>query len=449
MALPPSKSYDGNGNMIEERAGGHGTSTVLAGSVYTVGDVSMTDTGFGLDRGTTTDTPTSATYARYFSWDEENRLVRSVDNNITVQYSYGADGQRAVKYSKRGESLYFDSMWSCQTDIPSMRQLKNIFVGQTRIATRLSLQDESSTGYEKVNTYYYHPDHLGSAQLVTDYEGDIYERIEYTPYGETWIERTSDGLDLIPFRFTGKELDSETGLYYYGARYLNPRSSMWLSADPALGDYIPVAPVSDEARKHNQNLAGMGGVFNLINLAVYHYAANNPVKYTDPNGRETAEQLRAERIKAGPAQSGGGACLYGTLLGAAQEYVGKNLTQKQMDTLKATLGKVGPDGKAAVDFSDFQVNKSAVVIIEALKLLTGKDYNVTIMASSVATDEFKGKAQYTVRVLPTGHKQLGDSKGKFLWESLSYLSGDSSPSIKKDDTNNLRYIFIEPKEGKE
>jgi len=214
-----------------------------------------------------------------------------VDNNITVQYSYGADGQRAVKYSRRGESLYFDSMWSCQTDIPSIRQLKNIFVGQTRIATRLSLQGESSTGYEKVNTYYYHPDHLGSAQLVTDYEGDIYERIEYTPYGETWIERTSDGLELIPFRFTGKELDSETGLYYYGARYLNPRSSMWLSADPALGDYIPVAPVSDEARKHNQNLAGMGGVFNLINLAVYHYAANNPVKYTDPDGRIIAHTM--------------------------------------------------------------------------------------------------------------------------------------------------------------
>jgi len=278
--------YDGNGNMIEERAGGHGTGTVLAGSVYTVGDVSMTDTGFGLDRSPTTGSTDSATYARYFSWDEENRLVRSVDNNIAVQYSYGADGQRAVKYSKRGESLYFDSMWASQTDVPSMRQLKNIFVGQTRIATRLSLQGESSTGYEKVNTYYYHPDHLGSAQLVTDYKGDIYERIEYTPYGETWIERTSDGLDLIPFRFTGKELDSETGLYYYGARYLNPKSSMWLSADPALGDYIPVAPVSDDARKHNQNLAGMGGVFNLINLAVYHYAANNPVKYTDPDGKE-------------------------------------------------------------------------------------------------------------------------------------------------------------------
>jgi len=53
-----------------------------------------------------------------------------------------------------------------------------------------------------------------------------------------------------------------------------------------MGEYIPQAPVNDEARKHNQNLPGMGGVFNTVNFHVYHYAGNNPVKYTDPDGRE-------------------------------------------------------------------------------------------------------------------------------------------------------------------
>jgi RHS repeat-associated protein len=92
--------------------------------------------------------------------------------------------------------------------------------------------------------------------------------------------------NLFQKKFTGKEPDQETGLYYYGARYLDPKTSRWLSGDPALGDYLPVAPLDDEAKKHNQNLPGMGGVFNVVNMHAYHYAGNNPVKYTDPDGKE-------------------------------------------------------------------------------------------------------------------------------------------------------------------
>jgi len=191
---------------------------------------------------------------------------------------------KTSKYKKHYETLYFDPMWMLSSDQPTFRQSKHIYLGETRIATRMKIEGDETHGYETVNTYYYHSDHLGSANIITDYEGGIYEHIEYTPYGELWEEQTSDVFDRIPFRFTGKEFDSETALYYYGARYLDPRTSRWISSDPALESYVPVAPLSDEAKRHNQNLPGMGGVFNPVNLNLYGHAGNNPLKYVDPTG---------------------------------------------------------------------------------------------------------------------------------------------------------------------
>jgi RHS repeat-associated protein len=111
----------------------------------------------------------------------------------------------------------------------------------------------------------------------------MYEQLEYTPYGELWVEHVPV-VEPTPFRFTGKGRNAETVLYYYGARYLNPQTGLWLSADPAMGEYVPQAPINDEAKQRNKELPGMGGVFNYVNLHVYHYVGNNPVKYTDPTG---------------------------------------------------------------------------------------------------------------------------------------------------------------------
>ena len=82
------------------------------------------------------------------------------------------------------------------------------------------------------------------------------------------------------FRYTAKELDeactiadvSCVRLYYYGARYLDAKYSRWLSADPAVGEYL------------DQSSKGEDGAFNVLNLNLYHYGNNNPVKYTDPDG---------------------------------------------------------------------------------------------------------------------------------------------------------------------
>ena len=94
---------------------------------------------------------------------------------------------------------------------------------------------------------------------------------EYFPSGELWRDE-GDGRYERARRFTwsGKELERGTELYYFGARYYDPRRSQWLNPDPALRSFFSTD-------------AG-GGVKNPANLALYTYAWNNPVKLLDRQG---------------------------------------------------------------------------------------------------------------------------------------------------------------------
>ncbi|MCL2722630.1 MAG: hypothetical protein FWD47_14970 [Treponema sp.] len=283
-------SYDLNGNLIAERDGSNAVNPEVYRPYYQDGDLYWTDYGFGVTRPQTQNS-SDGVYQRNYRWNERNLLSESSDSAYTVQYRYGADGQRAVKYvlNNRRSTLYFNRMWQTNDSRAEWVQSKHIYLGEQRILTKYNSEGNNNTQAERERIYYYHSDHLGSAQTITNHIGQLHERIEYTPYGELWIDwknLNSPG-DGTPFRFTGKELDEETGLYYYGARYLDPRISRWLSVDPAMyeGDYLPSAPNSDEARQRNQNLPGVGGIYNYVNMHVYHYAGNNPVRYIDPDGR--------------------------------------------------------------------------------------------------------------------------------------------------------------------
>jgi len=159
---------------------------------------------------------------------------------------------------------------------------KNVYVGNQRVVSVLNPDEQ--TRYE----YYYHTDHLGSTTYLTDRDGKLKEHIEYTPWGEGWIEQPTNRYDLPQYLFTGKELDA-TGLYYYGARYYDPRISMWLSADPVVGKYI------DDGIKWMREMDGdemvisreAAGVFDGKNMALYTYCHQNPIILVDPDGNKT------------------------------------------------------------------------------------------------------------------------------------------------------------------
>ncbi|MEQ1747164.1 MAG: RHS repeat-associated core domain-containing protein, partial [Saprospiraceae bacterium] len=109
------------------------------------------------------------------------------------------------------------------------------------------------------NQYFFHPDHLGSSNYITDREGRVRQHIEYLPFGETLGEESHNNDPAQPYRFTGKEQDPETGLYYFGARYYDGFASLWLSVDPLTEKY-----------------PGWSG---------YNYVMWNPVAFVDPDGR--------------------------------------------------------------------------------------------------------------------------------------------------------------------
>lgn len=89
--------------------------------------------------------------------------------------------------------------------------------------------------------------------------GQPYQFFVSLPFGETMAEQTGNEYFQNPYKFNGKELDAETGLYYYGARYYDPRSSLWMSVDP-LANKAP-------------------------NISSYSYCVNNPIKLIDPDGK--------------------------------------------------------------------------------------------------------------------------------------------------------------------
>ena len=105
--------------------------------------------------------------------------------------------------------------------------------------------------YEKMQ-FYYHPDHLGSSSYITNLDGEVAQHIEYVPFGEVFIEERNNTWNT-PYLFNAKEFDEETGMYYYGARYYEPRLSLWMSMDRYTEKYPNVPSYVYCIPPHNLN----------------------------------------------------------------------------------------------------------------------------------------------------------------------------------------------------
>ena len=110
--------------------------------------------------------------------------------------------------------------------------------------------DDPQAGYgyiandtTKEETFFYHSDHLGSTSYITDDKANITQYDAYLPYGELLVDEHSSSEDL-PYKFNGKQFDEETGLYYYGARCMNPKTSLWYGVDPLAEKYVSISPYS-------------------------------------------------------------------------------------------------------------------------------------------------------------------------------------------------------------
>jgi len=267
------------------------------------------------------------TNERKLLWDEENRLLALSDNGYVSNYWYDAAGERTVKTSGESLGAFINGKLSAaHTSTTKFTAYinpymvlnngglysKHIYIGSQRIMSKLGnsldfandplittpVEDLGTTKYATMTAtlksrydslgvpysgtengtagmtastplgaggkYYYHSDHLGSSSLVTDADGNVAQHIEYIPFGEVFVEEKNNSWST-PYKFNAKELDEETGLYYYGARYYDPKTSVWLSVDP-LAEKYP-------------------------NVDSYVYCHNNPVNMIDPDGRSDSPSL--------------------------------------------------------------------------------------------------------------------------------------------------------------
>ena len=179
---------------------------------------------------------------RTMTYDEDNNLANITKGGATATMSYDEGGTR-VKKASTSTTYYVSDLYEVKDGVAT----KYITAGNLKLA---EITNNS--------TYYYHSDHLGSSAIMTDATGAVVEKTEYMPFGAV---RSHTGTTVTNYKYTGQELDPESGLYYFKSRYYDSALGRFIQPDSIYPNiYIP------------QELNG------------YSYCGNNPMIYTDPDG---------------------------------------------------------------------------------------------------------------------------------------------------------------------
>ena len=201
------------------------------------------------------------TVTHNYEWTPLDRLAQVTTPAGTSSYSYDGDGLRVRKDAPDATTVYVrDHLGRVIAEYDETGNLLNeyVYAGPRRIA-RISAAGER---------VYFHADAVGTPLLTTESSGAVMWRGESLPFGG---EATSVGFDER-HKFAGKELDGETGLFEFGARFYDADLGRFLSVDEVAGD--PASPQSWNR---------------------YAYSLNNPLTLVDSNGFQPGEVRRIER----------------------------------------------------------------------------------------------------------------------------------------------------------
>ncbi|MDA8135797.1 MAG: DUF4329 domain-containing protein, partial [Desulfobacteraceae bacterium] len=179
--------------------------------------------------------------------DYDNQIQTITAGGVVTNFFYDADGKRIKKTQGSSTTLYFGEDLEIINNAPTLYA----FAGNLRIA--------KMTG---AATEYYHKDHQGSTNAISDQNGTVVDTAEYLPYGP---DRYANALlNHSAYKYTDQEQDAGTGLYNYDARLYDPNLGQFVMADTIVPD--PYNPQS---------------------LNRYAYCLNNPIRYVDPTGHHT------------------------------------------------------------------------------------------------------------------------------------------------------------------